>query len=245
MRFAIIGVAGYIAPRHLKAIKDIGGELIYAHDISDSVGILDKYSPECLFTTNYGRFKKWLYNDHIDYLVVCTPNYLHYKHICLGLGTCKEVICEKPLVIKKSHYIELLKYNDRINCIMQLRLSDQYKEISRLVNLGKCVAKVVYKVNRGHWYSQSWKGDIKKSGGIYFNIGVHIIDFIKSLGLVADLDMDVCNELDKHIEIGGKIIDLSKGFEDLHTKSYKQIIKGKGFRPNEFIHTMRYLFDVR
>jgi UDP-N-acetyl-2-amino-2-deoxyglucuronate dehydrogenase len=240
-RYAIIGCAGYIAEKHLKAIKETNGELVYAHDLSDSVGILDKYFPNCMFTTKPRQFYKWLVDANLDYLVVCTPNHLHYEHVCLGLGTCKYVICEKPLVLKEKHFKELLKYNKRIYCILQLRISKQANKLRALVKKGHTKADVTYKVNRGHWYSQSWKANERKSGGPLFNIGIHIIDLMLFLGIDAKMDIQICNELKKEVRIADEVIDLSKGFTDLHTASYRDILQGNGWNPEDLVPVMEYL----
>jgi UDP-N-acetyl-2-amino-2-deoxyglucuronate dehydrogenase len=242
--FAIVGVAGYIAPKHLQAIKDVGGQLVFAMDISDSVGILDSYFDDCLFTTKENIFKRYLRKDNIDYLVICTPNYLHYHFIKMGLKYCKQIICEKPLVIKKRHLNNLMKYDKRINCIMQLRLSKVVKDIKEAVKL---VTKldIEYLVKRGDWYFKSWKAEKKKSGGILFNIGIHALDLIYSLEIDIDVNykLKIGKKQKKIIKIGKMVFDLSKGFTDLHTESYKKILKGKGFHVKDVLPVMNYLYE--
>lgn len=241
--FAIIGVAGYIAPKHLEAIKEVGGELKYAYDISDSVGVLDNYFGDCIFTTKERMFKKHLRDDNIDYLVICAPNYLHYRFINLGLKYCKEVICEKPLVIKYDHLLRLHKHSHRINCIMQLRLSPIVRQIKKVLK-SDSVVKFNYFVGRGQWYDISWKTDKRKSGGLLYNIGIHILDLMLSLGIdlkKAKFNIGVSKSMSKFLNIDGELFDLSAGFKDLHIKSYKEILKGNGFHVSDVFPVMKFL----
>lgn len=186
-QFAIIGVAGYIAPRHLAAIKAIGGNLSYSHDISDSVGIIDRFFPDSYFTTNYGIFKKELKSRKIDYLSVCTPNSFHAQHSIMGLESGADVICEKPLALTMAE-LELMdkaqvQTGHLIHPILQLRL---HPEIVRLKKMVECGFKqelydvdLTYITPRGAWYMSSWKGAHSKSGGLATNIGVHFIDMLQ------------------------------------------------------------------
>lgn len=189
-RFAIIGVAGYIAPRHLEAIKECGSELVAAMDKSDSVGILDKYFPEATFFTEFERFERHLEKlkqegKGIDYLVVCTPNYLHDSHCRFGLKLGADVICEKPLVIN-PHNLEGLKVLEQetgkqIFCILQLRLHPELIQLKHHIENSpeeKFQVELNYITPRGRWYDYSWKGDESKSGGIVTNIGIHLFDIL-------------------------------------------------------------------
>jgi UDP-N-acetyl-2-amino-2-deoxyglucuronate dehydrogenase len=239
MKYAIVGVGGYIAKKHLQAIKDTGGELVYAYDTNDSVGILDSYFIDCLFTTDLNQFKRYLKNG-VDYLVICTPNHTHYQYIRLGLKYCREVICEKPIIIKQSHFNKLLPYSDRINCILQLRYSKHIDKIRDCIKMGSNI-EVVYHARRGNWYHVSWKGDKRKSGGVLYNIGIHIIDLLTFVGANFEgvsLDLKVCNDIQRTIKIDNNIFNLSEDFTDLHTYSYKEIIRGNGFKLNSIKRTM-------
>lgn len=195
-KFALIGAAGYIAPTHMKAIKDVGGELVAALDPHDSVGILDTYFPNCLFFREFERFERFLDPFHnkgkcpIDYLVVCSPNYLHDAHIRFGLRIGADVICEKPLVINPRNLWPLLKLEEEasvgwIHPIVQCRLHPKVQELKRWadVDLGGIVKKpaqivITYDTIRGPWYLQSWKGEDKQSGGLIVNIGIHLLDLM-------------------------------------------------------------------
>lgn len=189
--FGLIGAAGYIAPRHLKAIKETKNNLLVALDPSDSVGILDSFFPDASFFTETERFDRHIdklrrKGEGLDYISVCSPNYLHDSHIRLALRNNCDVICEKPLVINPKN-IEFLKIleketGNKINNILQLRLHDSIKEIKEMVknsNKDKVFDfNLRYITSRGMWYHHSWKGDDKKSGGLITNIGVHFFDML-------------------------------------------------------------------
>lgn len=189
--FGIIGAAGYIAPRHFRAIKDIGGELIAAYDRSDTVGIIDSYFPEASFFTEMELFdrhcsKMQREGSKIDYMSVCTPNYLHDAHIRYGLRLGADVICEKPLVLNPWNVEALIdaeKESDRkIYTILQLRLHKSIIDLKRKIESGP-IDKIydvdlTYITSRGNWYYSSWKGDEHKSGGVATNIGVHFYDML-------------------------------------------------------------------
>ena len=192
-KFAITGVGGYIAPRHLRAIYDTGNEIIAALDPNDSVGILDSYSHDIAFFTEFERFDRHLERikrnpsrEGIDYLSICTPNYLHDAHIRLALRLGADAICEKPLVTNPwqlDALQELEQESDgKVYSILQLRLHPS------IVGLKKKVESdpegthydidLTYITSRGKWYQYSWKGNEDKSGGISANIGIHFFDML-------------------------------------------------------------------
>ena len=189
--FAIIGVGGYIAPRHLKAIKDTGNTLLSAYDKSDSVGIMDSYFPETAFFTEqelFDRHNTKMINrgTQIDYISVCTPNYLHDAHIRYGLRLGATVICEKPVVLNPWN-IDSLENVERQEgkkayTILQLRLHDSVVALKKKIEEGPkdkiYDIDLTYITPRGNWYYASWKGDVRKSGGIATNIGVHFYDML-------------------------------------------------------------------
>lgn len=187
--FAIIGVGGFVAPRHLKAIKETGNNLVAALDKNDSVGILDNYFPEADFFTEFERFDRHLEKlkrkgIQIDYLTVCSPNYLHDSHIRFGLRIGADVICEKPLVLNPWNVDALMEIEKEtgknVYTILQLRLHPAIialKEKIRKAPAGKKFdIDLKYITSRGHWYHVSWKGELQKSGGIATNIGIHFFD---------------------------------------------------------------------
>lgn len=191
-KFALIGVAGYIAPRHLKAIKETGNELIAAVDKFDSVGILDSYFSNASFFTEFERFDRHLElirrnrERKVDYVSVCTPNYLHDAHIRFGLRVGADVICEKPLVLNPWNLealAEIEKETERkVYNILQLRLHPSIIALKKKISDGPSdkiyALDLTYITSRGNWYYTSWKGDVSKSGGIATNIGVHFYDML-------------------------------------------------------------------
>ncbi len=190
-RFALVGAGGYIAPRHMKAIKETGNDLVAALDKNDSVGIMDNYFPTADFFTEFERFDRHLEKlkrkgTGIDYLSVCSPNYLHDAHIRFGLRLGADVICEKPLVLNPWNIDALREMEEetgkKVYNILQLRVHPKVIELrNRLVaenKKSKYEVDLVYITSRGKWYYSSWKGDISKSGGIATNIGVHFYDLL-------------------------------------------------------------------
>lgn len=191
--FALIGAAGYIAPRHMEAIKATNNELVAALDPNDSVGIIDSFFPEADFFTEFERFDRHVdklrrSNNHkqIDYVSICSPNYLHDSHMRFALRSGADAICEKPLVLNPWNIDGLFEIERdtgrKINTILQLRLHPSIIALREKVRAGKDDKKhevdLTYITSRGHWYLQSWKGDDKKSGGIATNIGVHFYDML-------------------------------------------------------------------
>ena len=184
--FALVGASGFIAPKHFNAIKKTKNNLSIIYDINDTVGKIDSYFDNSYFTLNIKKFKKYLKNNKkkLDYLVICLPNYLHFSFIKLGLKNNLNVICEKPLVLKSKQLDELdtleKKFKKKVNCIMQLRLDSllinqikKFKNKNSFLNID-----VKYVTTRGDWFLKSWKGNIKKSGGLTTNIGIHLFDFL-------------------------------------------------------------------
>lgn len=292
--FALIGAAGYIAPRHLQAIRDTNNILIAALDKSDTVGIMDSYFPNADFFTEIERFDRHLdklkrQGSGVDYVSICSPNYLHDSHIRLALRNGANAICEKPLVLNPWNIDALQEIENetgkKINSILQLRLHPAIIQLREKILKGP-VEKIYdvelnYVTSRGNWYHTSWKGDLAKSGGIATNIGVHFFDMliwifgkVRSVR-VERLEFDSASgfiELDRakvqwHLSTNyehlpkelrnagkrtyrsllmeGEEIEFSEGFTDLHTRSYEQILLGKGFglqevRPSiELVHKIR------
>ena len=277
--FALIGAAGYIAPRHMKAIKESGNDLVAALDPMDSVGIIDSYFPNADFFIEPERFDRHLDklkrsgNKKVDYVSICSPNYLHDAHIRMALRSGAHAICEKPLVLNPWN-LEGLKElekesNKRIYNILQLRHHKSIIDLKRKID-GLPKDKIhdidlTYITSRGKWYHYSWKGNISKSGGVVTNIGIHFFDMLgwifgnmksntlhlltanKASGLLQlenanirwylsidknDLPIEATsNDLSTYrsISVDGHEFEFSGGFTDLHTESYKSILKGKGF----------------
>lgn len=295
--FAITGVAGYIAPRHLQAIKETGNDLIAAIDPHDSVGILDSYFPNVSFFTQFERFDRHLEmlrrkeaNKSVDYISICSPNYLHDAHIRLALRVGADAICEKPLVLNPWNIDALQELEEetgqRIYNTLQLRLHDTIAQLrsSMLAEKGgkRKKIKLSYITSRGKWYNYSWKGDLDKSGGVATNIGIHFFDMLmwmfgkvqssvlhlhepnRMAGFIELPEADVVWYLStnsddlpeeavkanmrtyRSITIDGHEIEFTKGFTDLHTKVYQDILDGGGFglddaRPSiELVHNLRH-----
>lgn len=186
--FALIGAAGYVAKRHVEAIKNIKADLTMICDPNDNVGYIDSYFPDSLYFKEIERFDRQLsrfeFNkEKIDYVSICSPNYLHDSHIRLSLRNNCNVICEKPLVLKSEHLNMLSelekRYNKRIYTILQLRHHPVIMKMKNELNNNiKHKVKLEYITPRGKWYDYSWKGDFDKSGGILFNIGIHFFDML-------------------------------------------------------------------
>lgn len=257
--FILLGAAGYVAPRHMAAIKAVGGKLITAVDPCDSVGVLDQYFPKCKF---YNETPGSIYNTGgADYLVVCSPNYLHYEQIEEGLGFGMNVIVEKPAVLTCDNLDKLHQKatarEQNVNCVLNMRLHHDAQLLKAMVDQTseRFTVDVTYHTPRGPWYWQSWKANKQKSGGILFNIGVHLIDlalwvfgkeikpttpFIirddSAIGMLNLERADVYINLSingkarqRTFRVGYAEFDFTNGFEDLHTESYRQILAGNGF----------------
>ncbi len=190
--FALIGAAGFVAPRHMKAIKDTGNNLVAAYDPFDSVGIIDSYFPQAAFFVEFERFDRHLEklkrkDAAVDYISICSPNYLHDAHIRFALRYGSDVICEKPIVLNPWNVEALQEIEQdsshRVNTILQLRLHPNVIALKEKIQHGPSGqiydVDLTYITARGNWYYTSWKGDERKSGGIATNIGVHFFDMLQ------------------------------------------------------------------
>lgn len=190
--FALIGAAGYIAPRHMMAIKDTDNRLVAAMDPNDSVGIIDSYFPQADFFTEFERFDRHVdklrrsgSENAIDYVSICSPNYFHDAHIRFALRSGADAICEKPIVLNPYNIDALLEIekesDNKVHTILQLRLHQAILDLKKEVeqNPDKIYdVDLTYITSRGKWYHYSWKGDEHKSGGVATNIGVHFYDML-------------------------------------------------------------------
>lgn len=216
--FALIGAAGYIAPRHMQAIRDTGNLLVAAVDPKDSVGAIDKYFPDAAFFTEIERFDRHLEKlrrttpeNRINYVSICSPNYLHDAHVRLALRLKAHAICEKPLVLSPWNIDALSELEEETDCrvytILQLRLLPSLIELKEKIKLRTTGQKadvcLSYITRRGPWYQVSWKGDVEKSGGVAMNIGIHFFDLMVWLFGKAEKCELHLSQLDKmagHIE---------------------------------------------
>jgi UDP-N-acetyl-2-amino-2-deoxyglucuronate dehydrogenase len=194
MNFAITGVGGYVAPRHLKAIKDTGHRLVAACDPSDSVGILDRYFSDVKFFTEFERFDRHLeklrrqnHNNRVHYLSICSPNYLHDAHVRFALRIGADAICEKPLVLNPWNIDALAELEHesgrKVSTILQLRVHPALIALRAKLLAERKLSKkhevvLTYITSRGAWYLVSWKGQADRSGGLATNIGIHFFDLL-------------------------------------------------------------------
>ncbi|MGH9371977.1 MAG: Gfo/Idh/MocA family oxidoreductase [Vicinamibacterales bacterium] len=295
--FAVIGVAGFVAPRHLQAIRDTGNRLVAACDPHDAVGILDRYSFDVRFFTEYERFDRHLEKlrrgpaeGRVDYVSICSPNYLHDAHIRQALRVGAHVICEKPLVIRPWNLdaIEELEAEStgRVHTVLQLRLHPSLVALKARLDREAPSGRrydvcLTYITSRGPWYDVSWKGSMERAGGIATNIGIHLFDLLLWLfGPVVEVELHHCEpariagvlhlerasvrwflstdavDLPFAAEPGGRMtfrsitvdgdeLEFSEGFTGLHTRTYEEVLAGRGFgiadaRPSiELTHRIR------
>ena len=237
--FALMGAAGFSAPRHMKAIKETNNNLLAAMDPSDSVGIIDSYFPKADFFTEFERFdrhiEKLKYDKKIslDYVTICSPNYLHDSHIRFSLRSGADAICEKPLVLNPWN-IDKLKIieNDtgkKIYNVLQLRLHPSIISLRNKIlskkNDKKYDVDLTYITSRGNWYNSSWKGDINKSGGIATNIGVHFFDML--YWLFGDV---------QSIKVKNKLDNIIKGFLEFENARVNYLLSiDSSYLPKEVI----------
>ena len=294
----MMGVGGYIAPRHLKAIKDTGNELVSAYDKTDSVGIIDSYFPHASFFTEQELFDRHnsLLRDKgggFEWATVCTPNFLHDAHVRYGLNMGANVICEKPLVLNPWNLDGLSNAEQRtgrrVYTILQLRLHPSVIGLKQRVEQEKEKEKaghkydveLTYITSRGNWYYASWKGDAVKSGGLATNIGVHFYDML--VWVFGPVQQNVVHisthdrvagflELEnarvryflsindeclpeeavakgkrtfRSIMVDGSEFEFSDGFTELHTESYRHILKGEGFGIEDVRPCIEVVSDIR
>lgn len=292
--FGIIGVAGYIAVRHLKAIKDTGNNLLASLDKFDSVGRIDFYFPESDFFVEFERFDRHFdklkrTGTKIDYVSICSPNYLHDSHIRFALRQHADAICEKPIVLNPWNVDALQQIEKEtgrnIYTILQLRLHPRIIELRDQIRKGPknkiYDIDMTYITSRGNWYQFSWKGDVQKSGGVATNIGIHFFDML--IWIFGDVKQNIvhiseynkaagylelenarirwylsidANDLPdnikeagqrtfRSIKVGGKEIEFSEGFTDLHTLSYKEILAGNGFGLHDARNSVETAYTIR
>lgn len=233
--FAITGVAGYVAPRHLNAIKETGNRLIAALDPHDSVGILDKFAPDTKFFTEYERFDRYLEklrrkeeDQRVHFVSICSPNYLHDAHIRTALRVGADALCEKPLVLNPWNLEQLslleAETGRRVYTVLQLRVHPTIvalkAEIDAEKRNGKHEIELAYITSRGEWYLRSWKGQAERSGGLATNIGIHFFDMlIWIFGRVEYFEVHVSNarKIGGFIELERARVNwvLSIDFEDV------------------------------
>jgi UDP-N-acetyl-2-amino-2-deoxyglucuronate dehydrogenase len=289
--FALIGAAGYVAPRHMRAIHAVGGDLRVAYDPNDSVGVLDSHFPDAHFFTEFERFDRHVdklrrRGEKIDYVSICSPNHLHDAHCRFAMRSGADAICEKPLVLNPWNIDGLAEIEQdtgrRVSTILQLRLHpaiialrDKFAESNERHRVD-----LTYIASRGRWYHASWKGEDAKSGGVATNIGVHFFDMLsyvfgkvrrneahlrepqRAAGFLEceraeiswflsvdrnDLPDDVKGKKTtfRSITVDDHEVEFSEGFTDLHTRSYEEIVAGRGFGLNEVRRSIEIVSTFR
>lgn len=291
-RFALLGAAGYVAPRHMEAMKALGHELVAACDTHDGVGVLDRYFPQCRFFTEVERFDRHLEkmrrrDASVEFVSICTPNYLHDAHCRLALRVKADAICEKPLVINPWNLDQLAQLEEeherRIFCILQLRLHPELLRLQAKLarTTGRTQVDLAYVTHRGPWYQWSWKGDAKRSGTLAMNIGVHFFDALPwlfgpvdgyrvdrrdeavisgrlsleradvtwllstSLEYIPDARRAAGQRVYRLLQMGDEAFDFSTGFDDLHTRSYEEILAGRGFGVDDARASIELVYRLR
>lgn len=276
--FALIGAAGYIAERHMRAVKETKNQIIAATDPFDVMGRMDSYFPQAEFYLDFNKFGQFVAEQQktdspIEYISICTPNHFHAQHIQFALNNRAFAICEKPLVLHPKELDDIEKAeketDKKVFNILQLRLHPSIIALKEKIKNGPkdkvYDIDLTYITSRGKWYYKSWKGDINKSGGVANNIGIHFFDMLrwifgevknnivhkfeynKAAGFLElenanvrwylSLDYNDIPEKTKvqgirtyrSITIEGEETEFSEGFTNLHTKSYLNILQGKGF----------------
>lgn len=243
LNFAIIGVGGYIAVRHLKAIKETGNKLVAALDINDSVGIIDSYFPEADFFVEFERFDRHIdklrrEGTSIDFITICSPNYLHDAHIRFALRSGANAICEKPLVLNPWNFDGLREFEKekgkKVYNVLQLRLHPSIIELRERILNGPpdkiYDIDLTYITSRGNWYHYSWKGDVHKSGGIATNIGIHFFDML--IWIFGDIKKNIMHHLDQSKACG--FLELERArvrwFLSIDYNNLPEDVKNKGQR---------------
>lgn len=294
--FAIAGVAGYVAPKHLRAIRETGNTLVAAFDPRDAVGMIDQFSYDVSFFTEFERFDRHLEKlkrgpeeNRVDYLSVCSPNFLHDAHCRLAMRVGADAICEKPMVVSPWNLDHLQEMEQetgrRVYNILQLRLHPKLLELRRSLlespSSRQANVTLTYVTARGKWYDVSWKGDQSKSGGVAMNIGIHFFDMLQWLFGEVEECRVYCSEARRmggflnmqrakvkwflsvnandlpfqvqpgvrstyrSITIDGEEVEFTQGFTDLHTKSYEEILAGRGFGVNEAKDAVNLAYRIR
>lgn len=263
INFILIGAAGYVAPRHMAAIKAVGGNLIAALDPHDSVGVLDSHFPGCRYFSEFERFDRFceLFRHRegpIDYVSICSPNYLHDSHCRFALRIGADAICEKPLVLSARNLNQLEQaekdHGRRVWNVLQIRHHPAIAARKQDFENGQHRVKIEYIAPRGSWYAHSWKGDEKRSGGLASNIGIHLFDAVcwlfgaaRHVRIAHAQDDMIVGEIEleradvefilstsgafsprRVFEINGEMIDLGGQFSELHEIVYREVIDGKG-----------------
>ena len=269
-KYAIIGL-GYISSKHMDAIEETGGKLIVGCDIDSNK--VRKLPKDVEFFTNWKAMMTGTkLFDEVDIVSICTPNYLHYPMISVALKQGKTIICEKPVTISPAQAWTL---GNRVNVVLQLRYSPVIQQIRETCKPEGNVAFLDIHINRGEWYHNSWKGNEEKSGGLLMNIGIHYFDLLIHLfgsmfpevcfpwkaGVGKDVEgklingkgsviwrLNITAEKDNQYRVlylNGEKFNLDRGFENLHTKVYEEVLAGRGVKPVQVLNSLCCVNDLR
>ena len=294
-KFAILGASGYIAPKHFKAIKETNNDLVAALDNFDSVGIIDSYFPKASFFVEIERFDRHIEKiksqngQFLDYVSICTPNYLHDSHIRMSLRWGCDAICEKPLVLNPWNLNSLneieRKTGNKVYTILQLREHQTIQKLKKKIQNSPpdkvFDIDLTYITSRGNWYYSSWKGNFEKSGGLTTNIGIHFFDMLAWIFGEVKTNITHLKEHDRasgfieferarvrwflsinskllpenikkngkatyrSIKIDNDELEFSEGFQDLHTKVYRNIINKKGLGIEDARKSIEIVHEIR
>lgn len=275
--FILLGAAGYVASKHLKAIKDVGGNLLAICDPHDSVGIIDSYFPDCKYFKDFERLDRFVYKlkdkgINIDYVSIATPNYFHDTHCRWALRMGADAICEKPLTLfeKNVDSIQSMENKNRVHPLYQLRYHSEAIRLKNFVKDKQVSIEIDYNTPRGEWYEYSWKGDIKKSGGIETNIGCHLFDLLTySLGYPLSFSLKERSirhsigeakfkngkaiwklstkqgKPNRIFKVNGENFEFNSGFTELHTTAYKNILANTSPTIEDFRLSIRLCEQIR
>lgn len=276
--FLLTGAAGYIAPRHYEAIRSVGGNLLAVLDPHDSVGVLDRYGfPQAQYFREFERFERHALHlidegATMDYVSICSPNYLHDAHCRFAHRIGATAICEKPLCIEPWNVERLIELGADIRCILQMRLHPEAARFHEAIQRPWRHSIVVeYVTPRGEWYLRTWKAEDEKSGGLMMNLGVHLFDLLcwacgtplfvrlwdltqrSAAGVLefgqADVTWRLSIDWDRPpsrvVTVDGERFDFTSGFTDLHTESYRRIVSGDGFTATDALPAIRLVHELR
>ena len=277
--FILLGAAGYVAPRHMKAIKDVGGNLLAIADPHDSVGVIDQHFSNCNYFQDFERLDRYCYKlltegIKIDYVSICSPNYLHDAHCRWALRLGADAICEKPLVLSERNLDALINLQKdtghTVYGVYQLRYHPNFIAMKNAIKEEDNKVEINYSTPRGNWYYFSWKGQVGKSGGVETNIGCHLFDVCTALfgspqdfrvidvgaghssGVLFFADAQVQYDLSVRGDSPNRVFKINdipfafdSGFVDLHTHVYESILSGHSIPIEEYRPSIRICEKIR
>ena len=246
-KFAIIGVSGYIAKKHVKCIKELKGDLVAAMDLHDNVGYLDSFFPNCKFFNNEKKFFSFIRKKKLDFVVVCTPSYKHFDHIKKSIKSYCNVIVEKPPLLRESQFKKIYDlektYKKNCFCVFQLRFDKRLINLRNKIKSSKKIndVKINYFTYRGDWYFNSWKNNKNKSGGLLINIGIHFFDIL--FWIFGKSKKILISKRNKETIIGEIILDKARVKWVLSVKNLNRNIKNNKASRSMTVNNKKFNFD--